>query len=145
MRAGVAEVAHRDSRGVYALLVHEVVTRVVRTRQADAHALGRITMSVNYDCGSRVTLEPQRYLVETRLVLVVYASRVDREEDRTTRRCNVDARSFCRPNADAGRAARTRARLVATRAISADVQRYADGAVRCRTGGVECNFATRRG
>src|SRR6185295_2687107 len=63
VRAGVAEVPHRDACTVDALLVHKVVTRVVGSGKRDAYTLRRIAVTVDDHSRARVLLEPDRYIV----------------------------------------------------------------------------------
>src|SRR5262249_30186496 len=84
VRTGVAEVAHGYASGVDALLVHQVIARVVGAGERDAYALGRVTMAVDEQGRPRILLHPERDLIQTRLVLVRDPRRIEREEDRTT-------------------------------------------------------------
>src|SRR5205085_7307568 len=142
-RAGVAEVAHGDARRVDALLVHEVIAGVVGARERDADTLRRVAVAVNDERAARVLLQLDGDFIETRLVLISDARRVEEEEDRATRDGDPGPsrrrRHFVRRDGQRTTAARTW--LAATRAVGHQAHGHGDGADDARR--VERHFATR--
>src|SRR6185436_13087175 len=91
--------------------------------------LGRVAMPVYYQSRTRVLIQRQRDLIQTSLVLVVYARGVERKENRAARlehvRSSRRRRYFM--NGDRRRTATAGAGLIAPPLVGGDHRANSDG------------------